>query len=465
MEAAGETKRPKRVHGTGSIGFHQKSRLYQGRYTGRDGKRHSVYAESARAVERKMADARAREGDEPTLTPAQAAKRDPIVVKWLLGWVEGDLGHPGKWRPSTRHHARDQLNALVESKLWEGRRFSTIALYDVQQLLNAAAKGKPTWKRQWGAQSVYHLRSTLSVGFGDAIRLGVVALHRNPVTGATVPALPTPIRTALEDNQRKALIDEALKRDESGELVHRLGDLVAFLALSGLRSGESRALSFQQVDLKTRQIYVNRTISRSKRKRLDFGPTKSDASQRPLALRGQALEILQRRRRDWVASDQARKRDERVEQLDPDDPETELRERFSKEPLVRDLRESGAALVWSTANGGPLDGKAISNALREIIASLSTDPLGLFEPWRCGPIRDVPGAPLCRRCDAHHWPPFNVHTLRSVAISYWIRKGEGRVSTLAAARRAGHSDVAMVQKVYGQVSRAEDEAIAAMDEE
>jgi integrase len=482
MDESNRRSPTKRAYGTGSVGFHKGSQLWCGRWIGRDGTRHNVYADTERAAGRAMADARSREGEARAATAATTSS-DPLVLEWLATWVEGTVGHPSKWRFSTRHHARDLIAAVAESGLWEGRRFSTITLFDVQKLLNAVST--PTWNRHWGPQTIYHLRATLSAAMGDAIRLGVVPSQSNPVLGATVPSLKAPTRTALEPEQRQALLDEALRRDETGALVHRLGDLVAFLMLTGLRSGEARALSYRHINLDLREIRVERTITRTPETRLGFGPTKSDASNRPVAIRGRALEILQLRAqaeglfpellgdRDWEGAtkpDGSFVENEESASAREGHFEVFTQVRPGKWGLVKPYAVPGRLLdrlVWRTGNNGPLDGKALSKALCKI---LTEGEMTGFDQWRCRDQREVipPGgpnwknAPFCSKCKTQHWPPFNVHTLRSIAISYWIAKG---ATDLAAARRAGHSDVAMVQRVYGLSSRTQDDEIADFDDD
>jgi integrase len=213
------------------------------------------------------------------------------AVPWLLAWATGQQGHPSRWRPSTRKRALELLACLTRFGAWEGRTLEDIRIRDVQALTDQAGKGP--WPSKWSPRTVRHLHSCLRVGFGDAIRDGI-PLTVNPTVGVILPELAAPHRISLNDEERTELIEESLRR-ENGQPVHRLGDLIAFLALTGLRSGEARALTFDDVDLGKREASITKTIAIGDNSRLSIGPPKRKSSTRSVALPTLAVKIIQAR--------------------------------------------------------------------------------------------------------------------------------------------------------------------------
>lgn len=343
---------------------------------------------------------------------------------------------------------------------------------DTQALTDQAGKGP--WPSKWSPRTVRHLHSCLRVGFGDAIRDGI-PLTVNPTVGVILPELAVPHRISLNDEERTELIEESLRR-ENGQPVHRLGDLIAFLALTGLRSGEARALTFDDVDLGKREASITKTIAIGDTSRLSIGPPKRKSSTRSVALPTLAVKIIQARADEvgisrselgpYRSSRETIQIGARYYDL-LTLPEGALLPTNTGEKRALTLAvPSSRALIWMTRNSTPLDHQAVRKALHEVIRSVDHFA---FDRFRCGEYRwnkiagprDWKGAPLCAKCQHHHWPEFWPHVLRGAAISFWLRHQQ---TAVAAAARAGHSDPRMILQYYASSTRDEDRQMASLDD-
>jgi len=451
--------------GRGSVFRHARLDRWAGKWVDPTGKAIWVYAASEREcwakLDRKRTD-RLLEIERGPAVPSQNPLEAPEVVPWLLAWAKGQNGHPRRWRPSTRKRAIELLDSLVRSRAWEGKHFSDIRIRDVQAIIDQA--GSESWPSRWSWRTVRHFHSCLRVAFGDAVREGIV-LTANPTVGVILPELQDPPPIALEDEERKSLIEEGLRRRD-GQVVHRLGDLITFLSLTGLRSGEARALTYDDVDLRKKEARITKTVSIGVEKRLSIGPPKRESSQRCVALPTQAVDIIGARAREaGVAETDLGKY--RTSATDTREVKGKLYRRLAlggKEVWVQ--APSSSELIWMTSKGTPYDHQAVRKALHEVIRSARHHGLDRF---RCANDRvvkriiplDWKGAPHCPVCHTDHWPPFHPHVLRSAAISFWLRN-DG--TAVAAAERAGHSDPRMVLKFYARSTKAEDRQLASLDD-
>jgi integrase len=308
-------------------------------------------------------------------------------------------------------------------------------------------------------------------------------LAANPAVGVILPQPPDADLTAspqvsLNDAERNALIRECLRR-ENGQLVHRLGDLLAFLALTGVRSGEAQALTYDDVDLgdpDNPRVSITKTISIGKEVRLGVGPPKRKSSKRSIELPRPAANIVRARAREagigdkelgalsaptlWVRTSEGTfLSSSRVRPV-----YIKAKGKLGEQWMIPTSPSSGQ-LIWMTSHGTPFDHQALRKALHEIIRSV---PDRRFNRFRCQVRRSAVSlaynwkqAPRCQKCAASHWPPFSPHALRGVAISFWLRHYPNAV---AVAERAGHSDPRMLLKFYASSTREEDSKLASLDD-
>lgn len=431
------------------------------RSEGGDGQRSWHYGRSASAAVSAAEQARSAWLQRPSEVPTTRDQRQLTVGRWIERWWTAEGAHPQRWRPSSEARARTLLNGANEAmpeffKL----RLAEVAPAHVSTLLTRVMQ-----KRSWGARTARHLRSVVRTAFNDALAAGVMR-HANPAAQGSVllPPLKERQLEILEGEAREAFLQECL-RTERRTPVHPLGDLFALSLLLGWRPGEARALRWSSVNPRANTVTIERTVTLAKpgsKRRLGTGPTKSTASKRTLLISAQAMRIfVARAKRSGISEKQLDMWANDVSSL-------------GGEPLVETLGETWVVepLVWPSTQHprAPLEHTVVQKALEGVLNAASGSSL---DRWRCADMRS-PGATQavrnrasrqrfegeeCERCATTHLRLTPV-TLRHSAVSWWIANG---ISTVSAAKRAGHSSVEMIQRVYGHGSESEARRIAALD--
>ena len=428
---------------------------------GGDGARVSQYGRTASEAINAAEEARSAWLQRPSEVPTTRDQRQLTVANWIERWWTADGAHPQRWRPSSEARARSLLNGANEAMPEFFRlRVSEVAPAQVSALLTRVME-----KKGWSARTARHLRSVVRTAFNDAVAAGVMR-QANPAAQGSVllPPLKQRQLEILEGDAREAFLHECL-RTEGRTPVHPLGDLLALSLLLGWRPGEARALRWSSVNPRAKTVTIERTVTLAKagaKRRIGTGPTKSAASKRTLLVSAHAMRI-------FVARAIRSGYSERHLNMWANDVSS-----LGGDPLDEWDEEPGTVepLVWPSARHArtPLEHTVVQKALDDVLDSTRGAAL---DRWRCADKRS-PGMSRaqrnrasrqrfegeeCQRCATPHQRMTPV-TLRHSAVSWWIANG---ISTVSAAKRAGHSSVEMIQRVYGHGSESEARRIAALD--
>ncbi|MBV8528635.1 MAG: tyrosine-type recombinase/integrase [Candidatus Dormibacteraeota bacterium] len=393
--------------------------------------------------------------------PTTRDQRQLTVGLWVERWWTIEGAHPRRWRPSTEARARTLLHGADEAM----PEFFRLRLAEVAPAHVSTLLARVMERKKWSARTARHLRSVVRTALNDALAAGVMR-QANPAGQGTVllPPLKQQQLAILEGEAREAFLKECL-RTERRTPVHPLGDLFALSLLLGWRPGEARALRWSSVNPRAKTVTIERTVTLAKpgaKRRLGTGPTKSAASKRTLLVSDQAMRIfVPRARRHGISEKQLDMWANDVSSL-------------GGEPLVETLGETWVVepLVWPSEQHprAPVEHTVVQKALERV---LNSAPGSSLDRWRCADMRS-PGATQavrnraarqrfegeeCERCATTHLRLTPV-MLRHSAVSWWIANG---ISTVSAAKRAGHSSVEMVQRVYGHGSESEARRITALD--
>jgi integrase len=229
-------------------------------------------------------------------------------------------------------------------------------------------------KRGLSAQTVQHIHRTLSQALSHAVRLGV--LFKNPAQQVKPP----------KPDRREIKI---LGKDEIGTLLkaasgtwHYLPALVA--VTTGLRRGELLGLRWSDLDLKAGMLTVNQSMERIKGE-IAFKAPKTKTSRRSITLPAVTIQALHEHRLDQAGA-------------------------RLKLGLGRDPR----GLVFTRADGQPLDPDSLSKAFGRLVATADVTPITL-------------------------------HGLRHTHISHLLMDG---VHVKVVSERAGHANVNITLSVY-----------------
>nr|MDH3092470.1 site-specific integrase [Bacillus velezensis] len=158
-----------------------------------------------------------------------------------------------------------------------------IKRHDYQEFLNNYGATK-------GQESVEKLHSHIKACVEDAIEEGIIKINftRKAVKTWTVPAKKDEEKY-LNYSDSIRLTKELYKRLDRG-----LGYYLLLLGLtSGLRFGESVALTREDFDFSNNTITVNKTWGYAKRHQSGFGPTKNEQSNRVVKMNKQTMMAFQ----------------------------------------------------------------------------------------------------------------------------------------------------------------------------
>ena len=164
----------------------------------------------------------------------------------------------------------------------------------LQQFLNQqAAHGRLTDGGPLSPKSIRNLRTALSACFTTAVAQGV--LQKNPVPGTVIRRSRKPVVETMEEQEREKLL-RFLYQDQN---LMNVGIILA--AEMGMRRGEICALRWQDYDPQRGYLQIRNTVKRlpngeseGPKTVLVFGPTKSEAGVRSLALSPSLCQLLDR---------------------------------------------------------------------------------------------------------------------------------------------------------------------------
>lgn len=278
--------------------------LWEARYVGADGRRHSLYAKTRRE---------AQEGLRAALQAADHGIR-PIGRQSTLGaflddWLESSV--TPRCRPRTVESYRETVERYIRPAL--GRvPLAKLEPEHVQRMLaGLTARGtlSPT--------TVRYAYTVLRIALGRALKSGRVL--RNVATLVDPPAKSTPEIHPPTVEQVAQLL--------AGTRHDRMGPLYVLAATSGLRQGETLALRWSDVDLDAATVTVRHTLERGTRA---LAEPKTDRARRTVHISGSTVAVLREHRRG------------------------QLVERLAAGPRWRD-----AELVFTTRDGGPLHARNV----------------------------------------------------------------------------------------------------------
>lgn len=180
-----------------------------------------------------------------------------------------------------------------------------------------------------------HARIILRRALGDAMRDGV--LHRNVAALARPPRVSgrtiEPGRDYLDTSQLRRLLAVAAE--------YRVGALITLAATTGLRQGELRGLTWDDIDWSAGTLAVRRSLARAWDGGYQLAETKTARSRRTVNLPAAALDALRREEREQAAAREA----------------------------VGTAWQDRLGLIFTDAVGRPLYPTAVHRAFRELLTA------------------------------------------------------------------------------------------------
>ncbi len=208
-----------------------------------------------------------------------------LLREYLDRWLRDYARHAVSPKTYERYHdiIENHINpALGNYKL------STLRPLHIQSFYtDAMTKGRKDGRGGLSAQTVLHFHRLLHRALGQAVKWQLLARNYADAVEA-----PRPRRKEMR----------ALDDAESALLLERLADsrlcVPVIIALTtGLRRGELLAIRWNDVDLDSATVTVNRSLEQTK-DGVQFKTPKSERSRRVVALTSFAVEILQNHRKE-----------------------------------------------------------------------------------------------------------------------------------------------------------------------
>jgi integrase len=310
------------------------------------------------------------------------------LAQYLHHWLEADTDRRVAARTAARYRGIVEKNIIPKLGHVPVRKLTAVHIEAFEAKLRregwvkARAKqkikeGEETpiqEKRGLSSQTALHIHRVLSQALGHAVRLGV--LFKNPARQVKPPRPPFREIKILTKGEMTTVIDAA---KEAGLYVPVLVALT-----TGVRRGELLALRWSDIDLKAASLTINQSLERIKGKFV-FKSPKTKTSRRTITLPVIPVEALREHYR------------------------VQLEERF-KLGLGRDPR----GLVFSRADGQPMDPDTLSKAFRRLVAAAKVTPI-------------------------------TFHGLRHTHISHLLMEG---VHVKVVSERVGHANVNTTLTVY-----------------
>ena len=307
--------------GAGSV-YQRKDGLWVASLVQPNGRRTSRYLHSEDEARRTL---KALQAEAARGVPEPARER---VGHYLDRWLNDVVS--ARVDPNTLRSYAHEVHRLTP--LIGALRLSALTPRDVQGVLDAmtAAGLKP--------RTVRNTRSVLRIALNDARREGLLLI--NAAELARGPHVQRERMEALEPEQARAIL--------AAFAGHQFEQLVAVTMATGLRQGEALGLRWADVDLDRGSLNVQNQLQRLQGAYTLKRPKTAD-SQAPVPLAGLAVEALRAQR---VAQNAARLR--ATEWADND-------------------------LVFSTANGKPLNGSSVTHRFQRRLADAGLPAMRFHE--------------------------------------------------------------------------------------
>ena len=340
-----------------------------------------------------------------------APSKEPLV-KYLRRWL--DEVKEGRIEPRTLHDYRGLVDRYIQRPP-EGT--PKIGLIPLHRLRPPAFEGLYAfmWKELGLApRPIQYLHSVLRQALGHAVKTGAVA--KNPTDHVRPPSQPH------EGNGKKAM--RAMSEEEAGRFLEAAREdrheaLWFVLLMGGLRPGEALGLLWDDVDLKSGKLHVQRALSRVGVKGWALKEPKTDRARRVVVLPPIAATAIG----EWRTF--------------------QVEERLL---LGEEYQDHG--FVFATPFGQPLDGSNLyAYHFRPIMARAQ---LGEWEVWKAGEW--VPWdrtEPLPKQKKWKRWrPAHRVYDLRHTCATLLLKRG---VNPKIVSERLGHASITLTLDTYSHV--------------
>lgn len=275
----------KRSDGEGSIYYDKSRDRYVGSYvTGwRDGKpiRKKVSGKSRAAAAAKL-----RELREKVEAGQLPAGRIPTVSEWMTYWLDQIAAK--KVRPSTLRGYRTYVDCYIVPLLGDKRldKLTPEHIAEAWEYIQTTGRPNVEKPKPLSSTSAHQAHRILSRALKVAHQRGHAT--RNVATLIDAPQPREVEMRPLSKAEARTIIATAHGRRNAARWT---------VALSlGLRQGEALGLTWDNVDLENGTLAVRQALGRVKGKGLVFGPVKSRAGRRTIALPGPLLAELKSHR-------------------------------------------------------------------------------------------------------------------------------------------------------------------------
>ncbi len=212
------------------------------------------------------------------------------ALKSYLGTVK-----QSKVKPSTYDRLECTLNNQIMNTSLGRRQVSSIKPHDIQGYLLELTK-------TLSVSSVKKVYNLLGEFFRYMVAIQLLAY--NPMLLVEMPHASLFVKQpkemdVLTTDEMTRVIEVAEQHKQDGSLLYKYGEAIVLLLLTGLRSGEIRAIRSQDIDLKDKVLHVNMNICHHK-DRINGGVVdtlstpKTKKSQRSIPLSDRAITAINR---------------------------------------------------------------------------------------------------------------------------------------------------------------------------
>lgn len=254
----------------------RKDGRYQARYTFK-GKRHTIYGNDLKEVQKKLRDAKYE------IDHGIFAKPDRVTVdSWFKVWKEEYASN--SMRENTLAHVDSMYKYHIKPEIGH-MKMQDIRTEHIQMLLNKMKK------QEYSTDFIKRVRNVVSQMFKQAYRNDMVM--RNPVENAVTPSGKAKKGHRVLTEQEQAQFLEYAKESEY-ELVFVLG------FSTGMRIGEIQALQWQNIDFEKLEASIEGTLVKVDGKEYVKGPTKTGSSVRTVPLLPDVARRLREHRKEQL---------------------------------------------------------------------------------------------------------------------------------------------------------------------
>ena len=267
------TKRTRAANGMGTV-RQRKPDLWEARYTGTDGRQHSVYAKTEAEVTKKL---RGVQHDLDVGAWIEPSKMP--VAEWLRIWLSDYQGH-------TTGRTLETYTGVVNRHfipLFGNVKLAKFSQIHVRRMVSNMTKDgrSPT--------TIKHARGILSTAMKCAMEAGLI--KSNPVQGVRGPRMVKATFTIIDRDMFQAFID-AVKETPCA-------DALVFMLMTGVRAGELRGLRWADIDMDNRVMHVVRQLHTPSKAGRWFSAPK-DGEVRDVQLPEEAVTLLKQHRRTQI---------------------------------------------------------------------------------------------------------------------------------------------------------------------